>query len=98
MRPIRFRSKGKRGTGPFPSRLVPFEFEAGPFYIGNGVLVDLTCRNMPTSEEYRKLAEECRRNAGEADHPDERDTLLQIGELWERLAERKATRERNSSS
>jgi hypothetical protein len=53
---------------------------------------------MPTSEEYRKLAEECRRNAGEADHPDERDTLLQIGELWERLPERKATRERNSSS
>ena len=48
---------------------------------------------MPTSEEYRKLAEECRRNAGEADHADERDTLMQIGELWERLAERKARRE-----
>jgi hypothetical protein len=45
---------------------------------------------MPTSEHYRKLAAECRRNADEADDPDERDTLLRIAALWDELAERKA--------
>jgi len=44
---------------------------------------------MPTLEECQKLADECRRNAKEADDADERHTLLRIATLWDELAERK---------
>ena len=38
---------------------------------------------MPTSEQCRKLADECRRNAKEADEADERDTLLRIASAFD---------------
>ena len=49
--------------------------------------------NMSTSEHYKSLANECRQNAKKADDADERDTLLRIAALWDRLAERKALSE-----
>lgn len=48
---------------------------------------------MPTSEHYRGLAKACRWNAGITDDPDERDTLLRIGALYDDLANRRAQRE-----
>jgi hypothetical protein len=46
-----------------------------------------------SERHYRGLAEECRRNAREAHDPDERDTLLRIGALYDDLADRKARNE-----
>jgi hypothetical protein len=58
------------------------------------LLAFLACSpNMSTSEHYKSLANECRQNAKEADDADERDTLLRIAALWDRLAERKALSE-----
>jgi hypothetical protein len=48
---------------------------------------------MPTSEHYRKSAEDCRRHAGEANDRHERETLLRVAAQWERLAEHKARKE-----
>jgi hypothetical protein len=48
---------------------------------------------MPTSEHYRKTAEECRRHAKEADDIVERETLLRMAAQWDRLAEHKARKE-----
>jgi len=45
---------------------------------------------MPTSQDYRNYASECRANAREADHPLERDTLLKMAEMYDQLAEHKA--------
>jgi hypothetical protein len=48
---------------------------------------------MPTSEQYRKSAEDCRRNAKEAHDVHERETLLRMAAQWDRLAEHKARKE-----
>jgi hypothetical protein len=48
---------------------------------------------MPTSEDYRKNAEECRKNAGDGDNIHERETLLRIALEYDRLAEHKASNE-----
>ena len=45
---------------------------------------------MPTSEEYRKSAEECLRLANEAIDLKEREILLRMATQWERLADYKA--------
>ena len=45
---------------------------------------------MPSSEEYRHSAEECRRLAETAEDEVERGTLLQLADQWYRLAEHKA--------
>lgn len=47
------------------------------------------CWDMPTLEECQMLADECRRNAKEAEDADERQTLLRIAALWDELAEHK---------
>jgi hypothetical protein len=48
---------------------------------------------MPTSEEYRQSAKECRRLAAEAQDEHERATLLGMARQWDRLAEHKANLE-----
>ena len=48
---------------------------------------------MPTSEDYRKSAQECRRHARETDDREERETLLRMAAQWERLADHKARRD-----
>jgi len=48
---------------------------------------------LPTAEEYRRSAEECRRLAGETPDKVERTTLLRMAAQWERLAEYKAKKE-----
>jgi len=48
---------------------------------------------MPTSEHYRKSAEECRRHARETQDTHERETLLRMAAQWNRLAEHKARKE-----
>ena len=47
-------------------------------------------RSMPTSEHYRKSAQECRRIAKETDNRIERETLLRMAAQWDRLADHKA--------
>ena len=44
---------------------------------------------MPTSEQYRKNAEECRTNARQVDNSHERATLLRIAAEYDRLAKLK---------
>lgn len=49
---------------------------------------------MPLSERrYRRLADECRRNAKDANHPDERSALLRIGAIYDDLADHKSSNE-----
>jgi len=48
---------------------------------------------MPTSEQYRQSASECRRHAAETHHRVERETLLRMAAQWERLAAHKARKE-----
>jgi hypothetical protein len=48
---------------------------------------------MPTSEHYRKNAEECRSHARDAHDTHERETLLRMAAQWDRLAEHKARKE-----
>ena len=45
-----------------------------------------------TAEEYRKRAEEARRQAGNARNPEERAAFNEIAELWLRLAADRAAR------
>lgn len=45
---------------------------------------------MPTSEEYRRSADECLRLANEAEDPHEREVLIRIAAQWDRLAAYKA--------
>jgi hypothetical protein len=49
--------------------------------------------DMPTSEHYRKSAEECRSHARDAHDTHERETLLRMAAQWDRLAEHKARKE-----
>ena len=49
----------------------------------SGLLGHADARRVPNARD------ECRRNAKEAEDPDERDTLLRIAALWDELAERK---------
>jgi hypothetical protein len=44
---------------------------------------------MPTAEEYKRSAEECRRVAEQVDDPIERQAILRMAEQWDRLARRK---------
>jgi len=48
---------------------------------------------MPTSEHYRKSAEECRLHALESHDPHERDTSLRMAAQWDRLADHKVLKE-----
>jgi hypothetical protein len=48
---------------------------------------------MPTSEHYRKSAEECRSHAGQAHDAHERESLLRMAAQWDRLAQHKASKE-----
>lgn len=52
---------------------------------------------MPSSEEYKRSAEECRRAADQAEDEIERETLLRMAEQWYRLAEYKAKIEAGQS-
>jgi hypothetical protein len=45
---------------------------------------------MPTSEQYRKSADQCRRAAQSTNDKLEREALLRIAEQWGRLADHKA--------
>jgi hypothetical protein len=44
---------------------------------------------MPTSEHYKRSADECRRLAKEAHDEIERETLLRMAAQWHRLAKHK---------
>jgi hypothetical protein len=48
---------------------------------------------MPTSEEYRKNAKECRGHAGETHDIHEREALLRMAAQLDRLAEHKGRKE-----
>jgi hypothetical protein len=48
---------------------------------------------MPTAEDYRKSAQECRSHAKESHDTHERETLLRMAAQWDRLAEHKARKE-----
>lgn len=48
---------------------------------------------MPTSELYRKSAQECRQHAKETQDTLERETLLRMAAQWDRLAHHKARTE-----
>jgi hypothetical protein len=56
-------------------------------------LARLPCRSytcaMPTAEQYRKSADQCRRVAGNTEDRHEREALLRIAAQWDRLAEHK---------
>jgi hypothetical protein len=45
---------------------------------------------MPTSEDYKRSAEECRRLAQQAHDDIEREALLRMAAQWDRLAQHKA--------
>ena len=49
--------------------------------------------NMPTAEDYRNSAHECRSHAREAQDRHEREALLRMAAQWDRLAEHKARKE-----
>jgi hypothetical protein len=48
---------------------------------------------MPTAEQYRKSAEQCRRAASNTADRHEREALLRIAAQWDRLAEHKDRKE-----
>jgi hypothetical protein len=48
---------------------------------------------MPTSDNYRQNAEECRRHATEVHDRHEREALLRMAAQWDRLAGHKARKE-----
>jgi hypothetical protein len=45
---------------------------------------------MPSAEQYRTGAEQCRKAAAKTDDRLERESLLRIASQWDRLAEHKA--------
>jgi hypothetical protein len=48
---------------------------------------------MPTAEQYRKSAQQCRRVADGTEDRHEREALLRIAAQWDRLAEHKGRKE-----
>jgi hypothetical protein len=60
-------------------------------------LARLTCPSytcaMPTAEQYRKSADQCRRVAGNTEDRHGREALLRIAAQWDRLAEHKERKE-----
>jgi hypothetical protein len=48
---------------------------------------------MPTAEQYRKSAQQCRRVADGTEDRHEREALLRIAAQWDRLAEHKERKE-----
>jgi hypothetical protein len=48
---------------------------------------------MPTSEDYKRSAEECRKLASHATEAIERETLLRMADQWQRFVEHKAKKE-----
>jgi hypothetical protein len=48
---------------------------------------------MPTSEQYRQKAEECRQLAKDTHDQVEREALLRMSAQWARLAEHKGRKE-----
>jgi hypothetical protein len=48
---------------------------------------------MPTAEQYRATAQQCRRVAGRTEDRDERAALLRIAAQWDRLADHKARKD-----
>jgi len=48
---------------------------------------------MPTAEQYRKSAEQCRRVAQRTDDQVERESMLRIAAQWDRLAQHKDRKE-----
>jgi hypothetical protein len=48
---------------------------------------------MPTAEQYRNSAEQCRKAAAKADDRLERESLFRIPAQWDRLADHKARKE-----
>ena len=48
---------------------------------------------MPTAEQYRKSAEQCRRVARGTDDQVERESMLRIAAQWDRLAQHKDRKE-----
>jgi hypothetical protein len=48
---------------------------------------------MPTAEQYRKSAQQCRDVAGRTEDRLERESLLRIATQWDRLAEHKARKD-----
>ena len=53
---------------------------------------------MPTSEHYRKNAEECHLHAIESCDPHERDALLRMAAQWDRLADHKVLKNWSNNS
>lgn len=53
---------------------------------------------MPTAEDYRNSAHECRSHAREAQDRQEREALLRMAAQWDRLAEHKARKEAEQAS
>ena len=45
---------------------------------------------MPTAEDYKRSADECRRVAEQVQDSIERETILKMAEQWDRLARSKA--------
>jgi hypothetical protein len=52
---------------------------------------------MLSSEEYRYFAEQCREFARRTDAAERRDTLLQMANTWDRLAEKAAEEEETAA-
>jgi hypothetical protein len=52
---------------------------------------------MPTAEQYRKSADQCRRVAGNTEDRHEREAVLRIAAQWDRLAEHKERKEAEKS-
>jgi hypothetical protein len=48
---------------------------------------------MPTAEQYRKSAQQCRHVADRTEDRHEREALLRVAAQWDRLAEHKERKE-----
>jgi hypothetical protein len=75
-------STRKGGTGPFPTRLAPFENSNGPIWtLARWLFV-------PTkAEQYRASAEQCEQWAKEVTYEPARREILEICRQWRAMAE-----------